>query len=96
MRKSEQDILECIQDQNRRGNCCLLTSRQLPKSAALRLVASGHVVERECVVMGDDGFALEPERWRTGYELTELGRKWLSEMTPDASGYHSDRVWRED
>ena len=87
MRKAEQDILMGIASQNRRGVDCLTTGRNLRKSDAERLVASGHVVARECARVDDDGHIRQPEVWTTGYELTELGRLWLADMKPDPDGY---------
>lgn len=87
MQKAEQDILMCIAEQNRRGNDCLLTSGILRKSDAEKLVNSGHVNAMSCVKVDDDGRHLEPERWTTGYELTELGRQWLDSMVTGPNGY---------
>ena len=79
-----------IADKNRCGVNCLLTSRLHPKADAEELVKSGLVDRRDCVKVDGDGFREGAEVWKVGYELTQLGRDWLSEMRPGPDGYQAD------
>ena len=96
MRRPEQDFLMAVKHQNRIGNTCLITSRIHRRATADRLVESGHVVGRQCVMVDGDGFTKEPERWVTGFELTELGEEWLSNMKPGPNGYDARKEPKAD
>lgn len=54
----------------------LVTNRALPRSRVLRLVELGLVKSIGDVVMcDDDGFTIQPERYREGFRLTSEGLK---------------------
>lgn len=54
------------------------TSRSATKKCAEQCVARGWLERRRLVACDDDCHALEPERWRNGYALTEAGRQCLA------------------
>ena len=56
------------------GFCGMTSGRLYRKREAEALVKSGHLSKLSMVMCDGDGFALEPERERMGYVLTEKGR----------------------
>lgn len=57
----------------------LLTGRQTRRRDMLRLVARGWARSQGAVyVCDDDGFLLQPERMREGFEMTPKGRAALT------------------
>jgi hypothetical protein len=53
----------------------LLTNRVIRKRDAERCVRRGWLVSQQLRVCDGDGCALEPERYRLGYVLTDAGRR---------------------
>lgn len=57
----------------------LITTRQFPRRAILRLVERGLVRSAGLVtVLDGDGGMVEPERFREGFKLTDAGKQALT------------------
>ena len=66
------------------GSVC--TGRGCPRRDMIRTRDAGLVESIGQVVMcDDDGFTIEPERYREGWVLTESGKTALREYDPDAA-----------
>ena len=58
----------------------LATSRQVRRRDVLRLINEGLAKSiGQAVLCDDDGWPLDPERYREGYVLTDAGRAKLAE-----------------
>jgi hypothetical protein len=64
-----------------RHEMCLTTSRSHPRAVVDACVAAGWLSElpEPVVVCDGEGFTIQPERWRTGYVLTDAGRAVVEE-----------------
>ena len=58
---------------NGRFDWAACSGRGARRAVAERLVARGLLREEQCVSVDADGFTIQPERWGTGYRLTEAG-----------------------
>lgn len=56
------------------------TSRAFRRATGEQLRMLGMLSAVEYVVSDGDGYALQPERWRSGYELTEEGKRVAEEL----------------
>jgi hypothetical protein len=88
--KAEQDALDHLEHMARFG-WVALTGRTIRRATMVRLAAR-HLVRDAgmTVVVDGDGYALEPERLRQGWELTEAGRSEamrIKSAPQSASGY---------
>lgn len=72
--KSKQKFLLKLLRMERFDFTGMFSSRLFRKKHAEALVDSGLATKQALVVCDGDGFTKEPERWRMGYVLTELGR----------------------
>lgn len=82
--KREGEVVDEALDVRRRygePTMSMVSSRTYPLSVIRRVIAKGLLVETDTlVVMVDaDGFAFQPERYRVGYHLTELGERVAKE-----------------
>jgi hypothetical protein len=59
------------------------TGGDFRKVTAERLIMRRLLEKFDARVMGDDGFALEPERWRPSYRLTDAGVVALCQAAPE-------------
>jgi hypothetical protein len=76
----ERDFMEAVLDMHRH-DMAFVPGRTNRREIGRRLAARGLLRDVECVKCDGDGWALEPERWASGYELTDLG---LSTFRPEA------------
>lgn len=68
--------LQILQNIHRREGhgMATITNRQIPLRTMKRLESLGLVKDSGLVLVCDgDGFAVQPERWRTGWTLTRAG-----------------------
>jgi DNA-binding PadR family transcriptional regulator len=77
-----------VADMNRKGFAVALPGRLYPRKVARALVADGLLEETSAVVCDGDGFALELERERVGYALTEEGRAAVARLNADEQDQH--------
>jgi len=71
---AKQEWLVHLLDMESKGFAGQTSSRRYPKRVAQALVGDG-LAKNELLQMCDgDGFALDPERYRWGYVLTDTGR----------------------
>ena len=75
---SELAFMQFADDQAVRGFDCMMTGREPRKRTGETLVTRGLMTRVRAVVIGDDGWAKEPERWRVGYALTPAGKTALT------------------
>lgn len=76
---AEQKFLEHALSAKIRMGWVACTNRVYRKTTAQKLVQKGMLVPCVYQVCDGDGFALQPERERVGYELTELGENAAKE-----------------
>lgn len=63
-----------VADMNRKGFDVAFSGRLHRRTIAEQLVTEGLLCKTQAVVCDGDGWTVEPERWREGYELTPAGR----------------------
>lgn len=78
MTRAERNVLEFAERMADLGIGGMFTSRLLRKRDAERCVAKGWLCGQMLRVCDGDGCALEPERERWGYVLTDAGREALA------------------
>jgi hypothetical protein len=91
MNKSERDLLAHAVWAKDKMNWGVFTNSTYRKSVAKKLVARGWLVPSELMVCDDDGFSVEPERYRDGYELTNAGR--MAHEAESRPGYGNIGPW---
>jgi len=79
MSMKDQWLLHVI-DVNRKGFTVAFSCRLYPRKIAVQLVDEALLKETNAVVCDGDGFPLEPERHRIGFELTDAGRSKVAEL----------------
>lgn len=81
MSKAEEDTL-FIAKHNDGFGWATASSRQCPMRIIRRCVAKGWLAQEPeaCVAVDGDGFAIQPERYKTAYRLTDEGRRVITEL----------------
>lgn len=74
---AELRTLRSIRTYNDMGFAGLFTGRSIRVATMRRLAARGLVRSEAMIVSDGDGFAVQPERWRTGWVLTARGKRAL-------------------
>jgi hypothetical protein len=78
--------LEYVADMNRKGFDVARSGRRRRKETAEALVAEGLLKHAWAVVCDGDGWPVQPERERLGYELTDAGRDRLRAALERSNG----------
>lgn len=81
--KSEREFLSRALHWHNKMGWVMGTGRMYRRATGERLKRRGMLVDVEYRVCDGDGFALQPERWRSGYELTEEGKRVAEELAAE-------------